>query len=205
MAEPAAENPDLNELLGSDSDGGVEEEKEKQNELNELLGGSDDEEENVQSEKVSQRTMDEYYPTGTENSDGRIDELEQILGKVEAKSGTKEMKSKTRSKILLQSTYKVPGSHTTSIVRAPNFLKIQTIEYDESIYRADSERKSMDGCTAVVRWRYKRNEMGEIMTDAHGKPVTESNARMLQWADGTVQLIVGDAVFQCKSSDVDNW
>jgi hypothetical protein len=200
-----ANNDDLNELLGSDSDNGVGEEK--SNELNELLGDSDEDESpstEMPSKKSSQTTIDEFY-AGASAADGQVDELEQILGKADAKGAGKLQKSKTQSRIAMQTTYHVPNSHTTLFVRTPNFLKIQTTEYDQSLYEADSERKFLDGSTAVVRWRLKRDERGEVVADADGKPVKESNARVLRWADGSVQLVVGDAVFQCKSLGVDNW
>jgi hypothetical protein len=200
-----ANNDDLNELLGSDSDNGVGEEK--SNELNELLGDSDEDESpssEMPGKKSSQTTIDEFY-AGASAADGQVDELEQILGKADAKGAGKLQKSKTQSRIAMQTTYHVPNSHTTLFVRTPNFLKIQTTEYDQSLYEADSERKFLDGSTAVVRWRLKRDERGEVVADADGKHVKESNARVLRWADGSVQLVVGDAVFQCKSLGVDNW
>jgi RNA polymerase-associated protein LEO1 len=207
---------DLNELLGSDSDGELEitenvEVKESQgakasnNEIADLLGDSDDDDDAVQpSKKDDQRTMDEYYPK-SENNESRADDLEQILGKVEIRLGAKEVKTKTQSKIAMHPTYKVPPKHSTLFVRTPNFIKIQPTEYEEPLYEADSERQLFDGSTAVVRWRTKRDSNGEIMLGADGKPIRESNARMLRWSDGTAQLVVGDAVFQCKNLDVDNW
>jgi RNA polymerase-associated protein LEO1 len=209
------DDADLNELLGSDSDGELEitenaDVKEPQdaakpsnNEIADLLGDSDDDEDVAQPSKDNQRTMDEYY-SKSDNTESRADDLEQILGKVEVRVG-KEAKTKTQSKIAMHPTFKVPPQHSTLFVRTPNFIKIQPTEYDEPLYEADSERQLFDGSTAVVRWRTKRDSNGGIMLDADGKPIRESNARMLRWSDGTMQLVVGDAVFQCKNGGVENW
>ena len=50
----------------------------------------------------------------------------------------------------------------------------------------------------MVRWRYKRDESGEIVCDANGMPVRESNARMVKWSDGSYQYIVGSTVFNAE-------
>lgn len=131
--------------------------------------------------------------------------MEQILGKADVKASTKELKARTQSKISMHPTYHVPASGSTVFVRTPNFLKIQPARYEESTYAADSERKLLDGSTAVARWRFKRYSNGEIVLGADGKPVKESNARLLQWADGTVHLVVGDAIFVCKTERVESW
>mmetsp|Transcript_70938 Transcript_70938/g.139324 ORF Transcript_70938/g.139324 Transcript_70938/m.139324 type:complete len:571 (+) Transcript_70938:3-1715(+) len=221
MSDSKVADSDLNELLGSDSDGEVMEKKkgelnellgsddesvvEKKNDksdINDLLGDSDDEDDYPSEKKDDQKHIDDYF--AKDESDGKVDELEQILGKAETKPAAKEMKAKTRSKVLMHPTYKVPATDSAMFVRTPNFIKIQPAEYNQSLYEADSERKVFEGSTAVVRWRNKLDANGEIVIGADGKPVRESNARLLRWSDGTVQLVVGDAIFQCKNLDVDN-
>lgn len=186
---------ELDELLGGSDD---DEGEGNGNELNDLLG-SDDESEN------SLRPDDEDQNTRlNEQEDSRTNELDQILGKADVKTA-KDQRIKTQSKIVLPATFKVPANNASVFVRTPNFIKIQMDEYDEALYNDETERTLFEGSTAVIRWRVQRDENGEIVCDSAGKPVKESNARMIQWSDGSVQLVVGDAVFQCKNVDVDNW
>lgn len=193
-----AKQDELNELLGGSDDEG-EDNNDNGNELNDLLGNSDDD--SVQDENANERNTDTL--SGQEES--RSNELDQILGKADVKLSFKDTRTKTKSKVVLPVTYKVPASNQSVFVRTPNFIKIQTEAYDEALYDDKNERQLFDGSTAVVRWRIKVDERGEPVLDTRGKPVMESNARMIQWSDGSVQLVVGDAVFQCKNVDVDNW
>lgn len=196
--QQTGQKDELDELLGSSDEEGVDGDKpgNKQDELNDLLGDSE-------GEEATEESPDhvKVEAEGTE----RFDELEQILGKMEAPKATLRERAKTTAKLVLSETYKVPGGHKSLFVRTPNFIKIQANEYDEPLYNAVTEREQFSGSTAVVRWRTKRDDNGNVILDSSGQPVKESNARMIQWADGSVQLVVGDAVFQCKNVDVDNW
>ena len=208
---PAAKKDELDELLGGDDNSDQEnpdsnKNDKKNDELNDLLGASDDDEDEYAPSKPNdQKAIDEVFPKAESQEENKFDDLEQILGKVEVKSTSKSQKLKTKSKLIMPTSYRVPSANNTLFVRTPNFIKIQPAEYDEPIYDAETERSLFDGSTAVVRWRIKRDINGEIVNDSNGKPLLESNARVLHWADGSVQLVVGDAVFQCKSVDVDNW
>ena len=187
---------ELNELLGGSDDEG--EDNGNGNELNDLLGNSDD-------DSAKDDNAVENNDTIGGQVDLRSNELDQILGKADIKPSFKDTRTKTKSKVVLPATYKVPANNLSVFVRTPNFIKIQTDAYDEVLYEDKNERQLFDGSTAVVRWRIKVDERGEPVLDTNGKPVMESNARMIQWSDGSVQLVVGDAVFQCKNVDVDNW
>jgi hypothetical protein len=190
---------ELDDLLGASDDSddakkGNVDSKTNSNELEDLLGGSDDDNDrlDVAVEEPNKPAVDEY--------------LDQILGKADVpKSSLKESKAKTSSTIRLSDTYKVPDGCDASFVRTPNFIKIQMDEFDEALFDAETERKLFDGSTAIVRWRIKRDSDGEVVRDSKGRPMKESNARILHWADGTIQLVVGDAVFACKAVDIDNW
>lgn len=190
-----SKNGELDELLGGSDD---EELEGNGNELNDLLGSDDESEHSVHRDEVDENEKP------IDQEDSRINELDQILGKADVKT-LKDQRVKTQSKVVLPATYKVPADNASVFVRTPNFIKIQMDEYDEGLYNDESERILFEGSTAVIRWRVQRDSNGEIVCDSTGKPVKESNARMIQWSDGSVQLIVGDAVFQCKNVDVDNW
>lgn len=200
--EVESKRGELNDLLG-----GSDDESKGGNELNDLLGNSDDDSDHDKDFSTKDNGIQNISNSNGEQAETRSNELDQILGKADSKFALKDQKAKTKSRVLLPSTYKVASDDVSVFVRTPNFIKIQAEEYDEALYdgMVDAERKEFDGSTAVVRWRLKRDENGEVVLDSTGKPVKESNARMIQWSDGSVQLVVGDAVFQCKNVDVDNW
>lgn len=237
MNDQRNKNEEVDDLLGEDSDEEEDKlvednindditkinKTQAKNELNDLLGESDEDDddnkitdEGYKEQKEEENKINDYVKNDNvddilQNSEinNRSNELDQILGKKEVtfKAITKELKSKTNSKILLPSTYKPDVNQNSYFVRTPNFIKIQVMEYNEMNYNPDEEKSILDGSIAIVRWRFKRNELtGDIEYDMNtGKAMKESNARMIQWNDGSMQLVVGDAVFQCKGIPVDNW
>ena len=51
----------------------------------------------------------------------------------------------------------------------------------------------------------KTTAAGDRVVGSDGKPVRESNARLVKWKDGSYQLIVGDAVFNAYIKSNDSW
>merc|ERR1719456_1638776 len=47
----------------------------------------------------------------------------------------------------------------------------------------------------VIRWRFKKNEEGHILTSDDGRPQYESNSRVVEWEDGSRTLYVGSETF----------
>ena len=80
-------------------------------------------------------------------------------------------------------------------VQMPNFVKIQPAPYNNRTHDGTQESNKFTGATSMLRWRYKYNSLGEILLDAAGQPQVESNARLVRWSDGTMQLIVGSEAF----------
>jgi hypothetical protein len=204
-AESAAS--ELNDMLGDsdDEDEGKkdasEEQKaeteiksEKTQDLQDLLGGDsdDDEEKEVKAEYVKEE----------------VNELDQILGKVEGGKGGKVLKSRTQAKLVVPSSYRV-GDNSSLFLRTPNFIKIQGSEFDESTHDPMGEKGTFMGTTAVLRWRSQRDDNGDLVMETgegrEGRVAKESNARMVVFEDGSMQLLVGDATFLCKREDVENW
>ncbi|KAJ1430420.1 Leo1-like protein-domain-containing protein [Ochromonadaceae sp. CCMP2298] len=214
---------ELNDLLGQDSDDeeqmevvAVEPKKDESDdaELNALLGGSDDE---ASEERKTDR--EGAYREGTEEGkeegeaadeakEGDTDvkfefnELDQLLGKKEVKAG-KAVKQRTQAKLVVPSSYRVGTSDSAMFVRTPNFIKIQTAEFDESLHDPQAEREAFQGTTAVLRWRARRDEQGELVGGGGG--ARESNARLVIFDDGSMQMVVGKATFVCKPVEVENW
>jgi len=197
------------QLSASDVDGMQDEHKSNKDELHDLLGDSDDEgdgpshEDGTQQLVADDQTVDQNVTIRSDN------DLDDILGArgadVVTRSPTKDTKGRSMAKMVLPNTYKSKLGDSSIFVRTPNFIKIQSMEYNRVSYNPDLERQFFDGATAVIRWRLKRDAQGEVECDADGVPVKESNARMVEWSDGSMQLVVGDAVFQCKGLSLDNW
>jgi hypothetical protein len=195
---------DLNDLLGSDDESeGInspsQEEKtdtlfdeptgkEKQTpaEVSNYLGSSDDEEAEMEVENYSTS----QHPRISHN------ELDKIFGETEEGINRQQQlkKSKIASKLILPNSFKINPNSKTVFLRTPNFVKISTKLYESSLYRPEEEKKEFDSATSVIRHRLASN----------GNTI-ESNARLIQWSDGSQQLIVGDAVFDMKSVPTDNW
>jgi RNA polymerase-associated protein LEO1 len=233
LMDHATATSEINQLLGDSSDdddevnvplddnqelsaGEVDELPEGHNsnkdELHDLLGDSDDDGDGPTITRDSYDStsgkilIDEQPLIATIRS---VNDLDDILGARDAdevtKSPTKDTKDRSMSKMVLPYTYKSKAGDSSIFVRTPNFIKIQSAEYSRLSYNPDQERQFFDGATAVIRWRLKRDADGELVCDADGIPVKESNARMVEWSDGSMQLVVGDAVFQCKGLSLDNW
>jgi RNA polymerase-associated protein LEO1 len=233
LMDHATATSEINQLLGDSSDdddevnvplddnqelsaGEVDELPEGHNsnkdELHDLLGDSDDDGDGPTITRDSYDStsgkilIDEQPLIATIRS---VNDLDDILGARDAdevtKSPTKDTKDRSMSKMVLPYTYKSKAGDSSIFVRTPNFIKIQSAEYSRLSYNPDQERQFFDGATAVIRWRLKRDADGEVVCDADGIPVKESNARMVEWSDGSMQLVVGDAVFQCKGLSLDNW
>ena len=233
LMDHATATSEINQLLGDSSDdddevnvplddnqelsaGEVDELPEGHNsnkdELHDLLGDSDDDGDgptitrDFYDSTSGKILIDEQPLIATIRS---VNDLDDILGARDAdevtKSPTKDTKDRSMSKMVLPYTYKSKAGDSSIFVRTPNFIKIQSAEYSRLSYNPDQERQFFDGATAVIRWRLKRDADGEVVCDADGIPVKESNARMVEWSDGSMQLVVGDAVFQCKGLSLDNW
>lgn len=104
------------------------------------------------------------------------------------------------------------------MLRLPAAFGIQTKPYDKSTFSEEAElqelaeKKRLTRSEALIRWRWKRDSDGNIVLfilydhskirDARGKPIRESNARIVKWSDGTYQLLVGeDNVFDIRIED----
>lgn len=106
----------------------------------------------------------------------------------------------------------------------PGVTGIAVKEYDRDLFQPDEELEALENTghgarqPNLVRWRRKRDEQGNLITDDAGEPQVgrrpprsrplsrslticragqiESNARMVEWEDGTLQLLVGDHAFR---------
>lgn len=89
-------------------------------------------------------------------------------------------------------------------VRLPNFLSIETREYDPESYEdelADQELFDNEGrpkpklkVENTIRWRRVQNEDGE--------EENQSNARIVEWSDGTSSLYLGSEIFELNEKEI---
>lgn len=186
-----AEVDELNDLLGGSDDEEVSEpQMVDTSELDNLLGGDEDDSDQIKLERDLQES--------------RINELDKILG-ISDEAPSVEQKVKTTSTMKLPLTYEIDSKDSTYFLRTPNFIKMQPDVYDRSIHNTDAEKEQFGSTAAVVRWRYKTDANGALVTDSKGNFVRESNAKLIRWEDGTTQLIVGDAVYTAKMVATKNW
>jgi RNA polymerase-associated protein LEO1 len=57
--------------------------------------------------------------------------------------------------------------------------------------------------TNVVRWRYKKRDGDSMEEDSETREI-ESNARIVQWSDGSYTMHVGDETLECKHEATEN-
>lgn len=89
-------------------------------------------------------------------------------------------------------------------VKLPNFLSIDTREYDPLHYEDEiDEDEQLDNegrarmklkVENTIRWRKVR--------DADGNEVNQSNARVVEWSDGTMSLYLGSEIFDLNEKSL---
>ncbi|GMF64829.1 unnamed protein product [Phytophthora lilii] len=97
-------------------------------------------------------------------------------------------------KMWLPKTPKAPKTAKYFTSKMPNILRLVTEPYTKESIRAEMENPSDETLYRnYVRWRYKRDSAtGRVMLDENtGLPLRESNAKLVQWEDGTFSMFVG--------------
>lgn len=65
-------------------------------------------------------------------------------------------------------------------------------EYKNTLARDGKRLLNPENC---IRWRFKKGPDGHNLTDEDGRPQYESNARFVEWEDGSKTLFVGKEAF----------
>jgi len=85
----------------------------------------------------------------------------------------------------------------THIMKFTNILGIQSDPFEEDVYDYSREEEMFGGHTQnLIRWRYKRDSKGNVMKGEDGKLLRESNARFIQYSDGSIQYQIGEERFE---------
>ena len=93
-----------------------------------------------------------------------------------------------------------------AVVRLPRVVTIAPHVFDLDTYNEEIEEswlKSIDKSgagDAVIRFRLKKNEDGSQAVDDTGKPLRESNSKIIEWNDGSLTLHVGNEVFRLRQA-----
>eukprot|EP00891_Asterochloris_glomerata_P002002 jgi/Astpho2/2002/Aster-x1052 len=91
-------------------------------------------------------------------------------------------------------------SGSLSVVKLPNIVNINPEPWSRDTFDPSTELQTdQNGDTRprlgnTIRWREG--------TSPNGSPQRQSNARFVQWSDGSWQLLVGDEVLDVKESDI---
>eukprot|EP01090_Pellita_catalonica_P010980 TRINITY_DN22451_c0_g1_i1.p1 TRINITY_DN22451_c0_g1~~TRINITY_DN22451_c0_g1_i1.p1 ORF type:complete len:363 (-),score=100.84 TRINITY_DN22451_c0_g1_i1:49-1137(-) len=82
-----------------------------------------------------------------------------------------------------------PDDAKLYFVKLPNIVGIEHRPFDAINFSTETDEKQLKSMNpeTVVRWR---NEF-----DERGRPKRESNARIVRWSDGTIQLVIGGKEF----------
>jgi len=190
--------PEDDQLFGSDDD---EAPVVKPRRQASKLNNDDDEEENDM--EVSRGGDDE----GGDESGGPKDELDDLFGEEEGGSyagPTSEVRKHSTSTLRITRTEQLPDKCRSMLVRMPNILKIQETAFDPDSYSKEEDIASLGRMAMGIRWRPKLGADGQPIKGADGVPEVESNARLVKFKNGSMQIVVGSESYDFFPQSVDN-
>ena len=91
-------------------------------------------------------------------------------------------------------TEKLSDDQLTLSLHMPHFLGVEKKCFDPSTYSEDEAKSKFPGATAIVRWRYVKDENGNIKK--------ESNSKIVKYKDGTYQILIGGDIYILDSFDI---
>jgi RNA polymerase-associated protein LEO1 len=93
-----------------------------------------------------------------------------------------------------------------AVVRLPRVVTIAPQAFEPETFNEqveDAWLKSIDKSgagDAVIRFRLKREEDGSVAVDEQGRPIRESNSKIIEWNDGSLTLHVGNECFSLRQA-----
>ncbi len=74
--------------------------------------------------------------------------------------------------------------------RMPSVVGIRTTQFTEDTFNQALEDDHFRFASSIIRWRYKHDPCADdkIARDSEGKPIRESNASLVKWSDGSMQV-----------------
>ena len=85
-----------------------------------------------------------------------------------------------------------PASAMLCITKLPGMLRMATAPFDSATYDPREEEEGLDEtellATHALRWRVKRGSDGAPERTTSGALARETNARLIRWSDGSMQV-----------------
>lgn len=155
---------------------------------------------------------------GMEDMDDSSDEVESSPVREEQPSQVRDESEESRS----QSTTPPPapppqvrhecempstcfkGGSKLYYVKLPNFLSIDTREYDPEFYEdeiVDDEKLDNEG-RARLKLKVENTIRWRKVVDTDGEEKVQSNARVVQWSDGSMSLYLGSEIFDMNEKSI---
>lgn len=152
---------------------------EKDKEMEDLFGSDYDSEE------------EEFKASGVKESPSKRNN-EDLFGDEPERSGAAEEGGYSDT-MWLPKTPKPSKTAKVFISKMPNILRLVQEPYTKESIRAEMDNPSDETLYRnYVRWRYKRDSAtGRVLLDDEKRPLRESNAKLVQWEDGTFSMFVG--------------
>eukprot|EP00697_Spironema_sp_BW2_P007252 gnl/Spiro4/2148_TR1026_c0_g1_i1.p1 gnl/Spiro4/2148_TR1026_c0_g1~~gnl/Spiro4/2148_TR1026_c0_g1_i1.p1 ORF type:complete len:445 (+),score=125.31 gnl/Spiro4/2148_TR1026_c0_g1_i1:77-1336(+) len=186
--EDADDNGDNNRTQHDDVDGGDEPHDHTTTTAADGGGGG----EGVEVDQQTKQRMLEIFGSDSEGEDA------------EGREGTAPHAGETD---LSMCFFQAPPDGTTMFLsKIPwNILGIEPTPFDSATYEEEeAEIVTEDGKRRirnrenVLRWRFSKTEVDP----ATNEPLRESNARFVEWSDGSILLLVGNEVFDVNVQDI---
>ena len=168
----------------------------KEDDMDDLFGsGSDDDDDDDSSSDDSDEDNDIKSTVKTrtgevDDSSSRNDSKNNNLGQ------NKKNIHRPTENLFLPPRFEISGD--INMIRTSRLVGIQTKGYDSENFdkTADAtwntDEHGNKRYLNIIRWRYKKNKDGTIAMDEKGNKVTESNARIISWSDGTKSIQIGN-------------
>ncbi|CAE7194822.1 leo1 [Symbiodinium natans] len=189
--EAEGPDPDEKDLFGDDDEGEDLE-----------LFGSEEEQEEAEPQEPSGRPAPAVGEGQPPSVVSELDEKD-IFGDFSDDEPEKELSIDVNERMM-------PSADKALIsMRLPNMLSFDEEQYlglesiTDTLMEGYKEFKNTRGQNVVslqspencVRWRLEQDAYGNDVLDSAGRPVHESNCRLVQWEDGTWTLYVGSEPF----------
>lgn len=89
-------------------------------------------------------------------------------------------------------------------VKLPNFLSIDTREYDPMFYEdeIDEDEQLDNEGRAKMKLKVENTIRWRRVKDSDGNEINQTNARVVEWSDGTMSLYLGSEIFDLDEKSI---
>eukprot|EP00743_Colponemidia_sp_Colp-15_P001784 GILK01001947.1.p1 GENE.GILK01001947.1~~GILK01001947.1.p1 ORF type:complete len:461 (-),score=109.45 GILK01001947.1:171-1496(-) len=208
------------DLFGSDSEQEAEQETSNSTKKNKSPRNNDSDQDDGSGSEKNRKVkskMEDLF--GSDSDDGspvkkknrdRSDDEDEPLATRETQPYS-SWKSRERLMIEVPSLPRPNPQHELYYVKLPNVLSINSLPFDPESFtgeKVEEEYLDEEGAVRVklkdvenvIRWRYARDAEDNLIHDAAGETQMESNARVVQWSDGSRQLFIGNEVLDLATT-----